>query len=601
MGRRVKVPPPPDVDTASASVEPMPSEPDPPLPYECEECETPRSTRYGVCENDACAHAVFPTLTDAGNAERFVERYRDRVRHCAPLGGWLVFDETRWKPDDLGAVIEFGKKVARSIYSEAEYVEDPIAVTRHARASESASRIFAMLRLASSDPAIAITADRFDRDPMLLNTPNGTIDLTTGALRPNLASDFITKITGASFEPRATSPTWDRFLRDSLAEDEEVIALVQRAMGYGATGSTTEERLVLIDGPGGGGKSTFIEAVKSALGSYAMTADFTTFVAARRDGPRNDIARLAGARLVTSIEVEEGSKLAAALVKQLTGGDAVTARFLHREAFEFRPQFTLVLVCNEPPEADDADTGLWRRILRIPFTRPVPKERRDPKLKGKLCDVERSGAAVLAWIVRGCLEWQRIGLAVPESIDAATDAYRAEQDPLSEFWSDECVFDENARTSRGDLRARYEAWAKKQGHAFLIGPRQLAERIRRHAVRDHKLGGDRVWQGIGLKPRVEFGKAEDVRAGAHPHGSAAPNGNGAPSQSAPSAQTAPRDEPGFSEARTPGGTSGHRFGVSSESPPRVTKRNPNGCPKAPQVPQAGDGSNLLLFPTGGRS
>ncbi len=587
MGRKIKAPTverrerDDAADAASASTD----------PYTCAECHAARRRAFGPCED--CEHVpAFPTLTDAGNAQRFVDRYVDRVRFCGALGGWLVFDGTRWKADEMGHVNELAKKVARAIYGEAEHAqdEDPSDITRHARLSESASRLFAMLRLASSDPRVAIAADRFDRDPMLLNTPNGTIDLATGTLRPHEASDYITKCTGAAFDDAARSPQWERFLSEALGGDDAVVGLLQRMTGYAATGHTSEERLFLIDGPGGGGKSTFIEAIKSALGSYAMTADFTTFVNARRDGPRNDIARLAGARLVTSSEVEDGSKLASALVKQLTGGDAFTARFLHKEAFTFKPQLTLVLVCNEPPEADDADTGLWRRIVRIPFVNPPPKEKRDPKLKAALFNVDVSGPAILAWIVRGCLEWQRIGLAAPVSIDEATEAYRSAQDPLAEFWDDECIFDENARTSRSELRGRYEQWAKKQGHAFLIGPRVLVEKARSRGARDHKVGGDRVWMGIGLKPRVDFGKAEDHRDGA------------STSQSAPMTRSAPLADPTISGVRALQGTKGTTSGVSSQDFSRVSRTYPNQCPEVTHVPHAGNGTlPLLVGVKGGRS
>jgi hypothetical protein len=190
------------------------------------------------------------------------------------------------------------------------------------------------------------------------------------------------------------------------------------------------------------------------LGEYAATADFESFLQRRGDGGiRNDIARLAGGRMVVSVEVEDGKRLAEGLIKQLTGGDKIAARFLHREYFEFEPQFTLWLVANARPRAHADDDALWRRILQIPFTEVIPAAERDPELKRALRTNPAEQIAILAWLVHGCLEWQEHGLAVPERVRNYTEEYRQENDPLAEWIADECQLGAEHWTAARDLRA----------------------------------------------------------------------------------------------------------------------------------------------------
>jgi putative DNA primase/helicase len=242
------------------------------------------------------------------------------------------------------------------------------------------------------------------------------------------------------------------------------------------------------------------------MGEYAAKADFESFIA-RRDsgGPRNDIARLAGARLVLSIEVDEGKRLAEGLVKQLTGGDCITARFLYRESFEFVPQFKLWLAANDAPRVRDDDAAMWRRILRIPFEHSIPKEKRDPRVEATLLDPAVGGSAILAWAVRGCREWQERGLDVPESITRATEAYRVENDPLRDFINGRFIVAPEAWITKAALRRAYETWCAENGNKYPLGPKKFSERIRALGAKD---GSKRVhgfdhprdaWIGIGLR------------------------------------------------------------------------------------------------------
>lgn len=319
--------------------------------------------------------------------------------------------------DDTGELIRFAKRTARTIYHDAANCGDDQErkrIVAWARASESEPRLNAMVKLAGSEQAVVVRAGELDADPYLLNCANGTIDLRTGELRPHDPADLISKIAPVAYDPEARSDRWESFLERVTGNDHDLAAFVQRLAGYTITGTTDEEVLGFVHGPGATGKTTTVESIKAALGDYASTADFETFLQRRGDaGIRNDIARLAGARMVVSVEVEDGKRLAEGLIKQLTGGDKIAARFLHREFFEFEPQFTLWLVANTRPRAHASDDALWRRIVQVPFTVVIPEPERDPELKRALRTDPAEQTAILAWLVQGCLEWQRRGLDVP--------------------------------------------------------------------------------------------------------------------------------------------------------------------------------------------
>jgi putative DNA primase/helicase len=393
----------------------------------------------------------------------------------------LIWQEQRWQEDIDQQIRRYGIDVARERLRQAAECDDKgdrQAATKWASQTESLQRNTAMLTMAQALPPLAISGAGLDANPWLLNVQNGTIDLRTGELRPHLRSDLITKIAPVIYDPEATSALWERFLNESTGGDQEVASFLARAVGYSMTGLTTEERLFFVHGPAASGKSTFIETIKAVLGDYALTADFETFLARTFVGaPRNDIARLVGARFVASIEVDEGKRLAEGLLKTITGGDTVTARFMYHEAFEFAPQFTLWLCANHKPTADAEDSAMWRRITVIPFAHEVPPEKRDTLLKQTLRDTVISGPAVLAWAVRGCLDWQRGGLRIPASVQNATESYRQEMDPLLEFIEECCTRSPVARVISAELTQAYQRWAKGAGKEAYSGKR-LMDKLR---------------------------------------------------------------------------------------------------------------------------
>ena len=297
---------------------------------------------------------------------------------------------------------------------------------------------------------------------------------------------------------------YEKFLSKITGNNPKLIEFLQRAAGYSATGDTREEKLFLPHGPTATGKSTFLEAIKATLGEYAQTADFETFLKRRNvGGIRNDIARLDGARLVISIEVDEGKPLAEGLIKTLTGGDTVSARFLYHESFEFVPQFKLWLAANHAPQVSDTDDAIWRRIRRVPFEHTIPEKERDPKIKATLRDPKVAGPAILAWIVQGCLKWQKEGLVVPGIVKQSTEQYRRSQNPLSEFFNQECEFGSDFLVRLSRLRAAYVKWAEENGEDSPLQPRNFNSRLRARECMDKptKMNGkvERCWHGIRLK------------------------------------------------------------------------------------------------------
>lgn len=445
-------------------------------------------------------------LSDLGNGERFADRNSGRACYCYSLGTWFVWDGRRWRVDDSGTAQWLAKMTVRHIYIEAAQESDDAKrkeLSGWARKSEAEYRIRAMLKCAQSE--LAVTQSAFDADPWAFNCLTGTIDLRTGDWRTHHPSDLITRLAPVEYDSYAVLPLWDRFLREVTDDDWELTAFLARCAGYSLTGSSIEEKLFFVHGPQAAGKSTFLEALKATMGDYATTADFETFLSRSFvGGPRPDIARLAGARMVASVEVAEGRRLAEGLVKILTGGDTITARFLYKGEFEFVPAFKLWLAANAAPRARHDDLALWRRILKLPFDKTVPKEKRDPNVKATLRDPTVAGPAILAWAIQGCLDWQAIGLQVPERVRRVTEAYRLEQEPLREFIVECCVLHPDAWTSAKDLRAAYQDWGAENGTGpkALVAGRKWGRGLRARGCHPHpqyvSKRKTRGWQGIGL-------------------------------------------------------------------------------------------------------
>lgn len=436
-------------------------------------------------------------LTDLGNARRLVRHHAQDLRYCHPWGQWLIWDGSRWTPDTTGEIIRRAKNAVGTLYREAAEVEDHKErqkLVSHALKSESDSRLRAMIHLAESEPGIPVLPNDFDANPWLLNVENGTLDLRTGDLRPRSRDDLITKIVAAEYDETSSCPQWLAFLGRIMGENELLIGYLQRVVGYALTGDTREQCLFMLHGTGANGKSTFLEVLRSLLGDYGQQADFSTFLYSKDDRIRNDIARLMGRRFVAAVEADAGRRLAEVLVKQLTGGDTVAARFLFKELFEFHPTFKIFLAANHRPSIRGQDHAIWRRIRLIPFEITIPVEERDRNLVAKL-RTELPG--ILAWAVQGCMEWQRQGLAEPGVVLRATDEYRHDMDVLAAFLEERCVVAPGARGTSKALYDAYTAWCQDNAEEP-ISARVFGLKLKDKGYRQGRTERSRHWIGVGL-------------------------------------------------------------------------------------------------------
>src|ERR671911_1903356 len=512
--------------------------------------------------------------TDLGNAERFVDAHRDHVLWCPARKAFLVWDGNRYRWDERAEVLKLAHKAARSIFHEAVHAEDEAeqkTITKWALASQNESRLNAMLSQAK--PYLAVGMEELDRDPWLVNCQNGTLDLRTGKLKDHDPGDRITKIVPVDYDPDAPAPRFNQFLKEALVDDA-LIKFVKRYSGYTLTGITRERLLAILYGVGKNGKTTLTELLHEVLGDYARNTDVETLLIKRYQGVGNDVAALKGARFVSAAEVEKGRRLAESKVKQLTGRDTVTARFLFGENFDFKPEFKLWLSTNNKPVIQGTDDAIWDRIRLIPFTQRFDGDRQDPKLPEKL-RAEMPG--VLAWMVEGCLEWQEHGLGEPESVREATEQYRAEMDTLAAFIEDRCVVRPDAVAPATPLYKEYQMWCDDAGEKpetqKMFGMRLrergfVSDKLKRGPHKDRK-----GWFGIGL--RADHPDPDDPESGDEkPFG-----GPGAGDKGPPSGQSSEEGPLGESRSSKPdssgvdaaGGQSGPKSQNLSYQYPRVEK------------------------------
>jgi len=440
--------------------------------------------------------------TDAGNAARFAVDHGDTARYCWPWHKWLVWDGIRWKPDQTGEVMRLAREAVRGIYAEAAAASNDKlreALGKWALKSEDYRQLRNMVDLAASASDLVILPAQLDADFWLLNCANGTLDLRTGELREPRREDYLTKMTPVVYDPQADCSEWLSFLRRVTDKNDELMAFLQRLAGYALTGSCAEEKLFFVHGPTATGKSTFLEALRRALGDYGATTSYDTFLKRRFAGsPRSDLAVLEGVRLAVGVEVEKGARIAEGLVKWITGNEQVTARKLYQNESSFQPQFKIILAANDPPEVRDDDDAIWRRVLEVPFVVQIPERERDPNVKRRLRDPEIGGRQVLAWAVQGCLTWQRDGLGVPDIVRDATAKYRQSQNPLLDFIDQSCDLTPDAHTTTTALLHAYQSWAKQQGIRFPLKAKQIAERLPALGCTQYRENGNgaRGWRGI---------------------------------------------------------------------------------------------------------
>jgi putative DNA primase/helicase len=456
--------------------------------------------------------------TEYGNAQRLVGVFGADIRYVADERRWLIWKGSHWAPDVDGEMMRRAKTIARLLPYELESVEphERERWLRHANASEKRAGLQAMIDLAASEksawgpggalPVTCLGSD-FDRDPLLLNCANGTVDLRTGELRPHDRADMLRRVTWVDYRPDATSRLWERFLDDSTGGDTELLAYLQMLAGATVIGTNDRDIVPVLSGPPGTGKSTLLGAMQAALGpDYATTASMDTFAERKAsDAPREDVARLEGRRLVSCVEGEHTHTLAVGLLKRVAGGDEITARALYQSSRTFRPQMTVWLVVNEPPRIPRDETGLWRRLKVIPFENQVCAV--DPGLRARL-QSSAVAPAVLAWMVAGAMRLAALDgdLTDPDAVRESTQEYREEQSagPLDE-WLGHCCQETSADvlTPIADLRQSYDRFCMARSDRPISIKAWGAEMTRR--FKKTRTAAARYYRGVELRSMTDDG------------------------------------------------------------------------------------------------
>ena len=464
-----------------------------------------------VAQAPPADHGEPKHRTELGNMERLVAAHGHRLRYCFPLGKWFVWNDRQWLPDDTGIVEQYAKRTVRDLYREVANIDDDQqrqAMARWALKSEEQKVIKHMIDLARSEPPIPILPDELDRDPWLLNCPNGTVSLRTGKLRPHRQEDLISKCTAVPCDLQADCPLWRDTLATIFDRDEELIAYVQRALGYSLSGDIGEHAMFLCFGTGRNGKNTVLDTVRTLLSDYATVVNPRLLLSAGSNDHPAMVADLLGRRFVPTSEIEEGERLAESLVKRLTGDKTVKARFMRGNPFEFPLLCKLWMLANCKPEIHGQDEGIWSRIRLIPFEVFIPPENQIKNLSERL--IKDEGPAILGWLVRGCLDWQQHGLGEPAKVVEAIRSYRSEQDVVGDFigqccesYLDNPSLRESVRVKAADLYMRYVTWCKDNGEKTVLTNRRFGSEMTRRGYPLRGINGVQWRYGLQLRGNQE--------------------------------------------------------------------------------------------------
>lgn len=439
------------------------------------------------------------------------------ARYVNKWGKWVFWNGSQWEIDErlshmtkirdfmrakASKVIEWSNRKAMAMNNPLE-AEKMLKWGRdNAKTLRMASTITSIETIARSNSDLIATVEQFDNDLMLIGTPCGTVDLTTGELLAAQKHHWITKHCAVvPAEKCVDAPLWRSFLNRTFNGDQDLISFIQRAAGYALTGHTSEHKLLFLYGTGRNGKSVFLNTIYDIMGDYSKRASAQTFLDSSSERHPTDLAGLHGARLVAGSELPAGKAWNESIIKDLTGGDVITARFMRQDFFEYMPQFTLFIAGNHQPSFKGIDEAIRARVVLVPFTQTIPAEERDPELPKKL---QAEWPAIFRWMIEGALEWQRIGLAVPESVKAASAEYLEDEDTLGEF------IEENIITGYGNTTAvemfdRFSEWQREIGISLTWTKKAMTQALKERGFKTDKLtGGVRGFRGVSLKPRQDM-------------------------------------------------------------------------------------------------
>ena len=435
-------------------------------------------------------------LTHDGMALAFANANKDTLRFDHSAARWYRWGGSIWVRDERKLTFNAVRRMCRAAAAQGKK-SDGFTL-------KSGGFMETVERLARSDSRLSITADQWDADPWVAGTPDGLLDLKTCKLLPSDPSRLISKMLGAVPDMSATPycPVWENFLDDVTGGSADFKRGLQQIAGYALTGDTRAQLLFFVYGEGGTGKSTFLRTIASALGTYARAANMTTFTARKHDMHLSELAALAGARLVTASETESGRKWAEAKIKELTGGDPITANFMRQDPFTFKPVFKLIMAGNHAPALDNVDSAMKRRLWVVPFDRrpSVVDTHLDAKLEAEL-------PGILGWMLAGLADYLANGFVMPQAVKTATDSYFNDEDVIGSWLTDRCDKDPTARTSTADLHASYTSYCSAQGKIGHSAQALKVELLRRGLLDatfwvtiDGKSVQRRGVEGLALKP-----------------------------------------------------------------------------------------------------
>jgi putative DNA primase/helicase len=441
----------------------------------------------------ATADALAPVISEDRVALEFVDRHKDAVRYNPHEKLYFIWNGFFWKRDDRGVVFNWVRELAREFGDSARANEQQKigraafcnGVEQHAR----------------TDQRIVVTSEQWDENKYLLGTPDGTIDLKECTLRKSRPADLISRVTAVAPASTPSCSLWHRFLHDATGDNAELIRFLQQFIGYCLSGDTREQVLVFLYGLSGTGKTVFVNTVLRLMGDYACAASMETFTFSRFDQHPEELARLHGARVVIASETEAGRKWRENRIKQLTGGDLITARYMRENSFSFRPQFKLLFVGNHAPTLINLDGAIRRRFLVVRF---------DCKPETPDCDLEEKlraeGPEILRWAMEGFLDWQKNGLTRPAAVTKATEQYFEDQDSFSEWISEKCNVGYGLSDTSKNLQGSWRSYQEENGEKP-DGRSTFYDRLRAKGCRGPKqlsAFNKRGFEGIQLKASPSY-------------------------------------------------------------------------------------------------
>ena len=433
-------------------------------------------------------------LTDLGNAEMFVREHGRDFLYTHQLG-WFAWDGARWARDDGDLIVrKRAAETIRGIASYYGYIDDENtwkSIKKHAARSESSGRINAVPTIAQT--YLSAKIESFDTQPMLINFQNGTLDLVTGEFGTHNRDHRVTQITNTNYNMDAKRDVWDKFIARVLPS-EDLRNYVQDAIGYSLTGSVAEQCMFILFGTGSNGKSKFTDSIINAFGDYGKSVPSKLMSSGASDQHPTLLTELQWRRFASAQETRENGRLDEEMIKQLSGGDIISAHKMRKDYYDFAPTHKLWLSTNHKPTIRGTDHGIWRRMRMIPFTVTIPDEEKDKHLSDKLA-LEYDG--ILAWAVIGAMRWAARGLVLPSEVERATNEYRAEQDTIGQ-WIEDCVTPiEGMMASKKVVYDSYRQWCDDNG-VYSLSQRKLTDRLTERGFSSVRTKATRMWEGISL-------------------------------------------------------------------------------------------------------